>query len=83
MCGGCVHGRDLMCDGRIHGGDLMCGGRIPPGLNTRNEDVDSGGTKAMKAAISGPAPIEQAMDAESKMTEVPGPETVRSPCGDV
>eukprot|EP00731_Ephydatia_muelleri_P027821 Em0019g694a len=51
---------------------------VASGFNTRNEDVDSGGTKAMKAAISGPAPIEQAMDAESKMTEVPGPETVEN-----
>ena len=47
----------------------MCGGRVILGLSTRNEDVDSGMTKPMKAAISGPAPIEQAMDAESKMVE--------------
>ena len=51
------------------GSNLMCGGRVILGLSTRNEDVDSGMTKPMKAAISGPAPIEQAMDAESKMVE--------------
>ena len=75
---GCVLWAGLMQLGVCPvGGSDAAWGWVTSGLT---EDVDLGVMKPIKADISGPAPIEQAMDTESKspQAEVQEPEMVCS-----